>query len=163
MTTELQAEAPWLDDSEQQLWRTWLRVNTLMTSALHRELQADGLSLPDFEVMVHLSDAADDRLRVSELGRALQWEKSRLSHHLARMVKRGLVERTECAEDARGAFIALTAAGRAAIEQAAPNHVRAVRRLVFDGVEAPEALSVQAFLDRVLARLEDDPVDPCAG
>ncbi|RYE74252.1 MAG: MarR family transcriptional regulator [Myxococcales bacterium] len=146
------------------LWRTWLRVNTLMTSALARELQqSSSLSLPDFEVLVTLTDATDDRLRVSELGRALQWEKSRLSHHLRRMGTRGLVERTECAEDARGAFIAVTAKGRAEIEKAAPDHVRAVRRLVFDDFDPAQQAQVSEFLDRTLARLEDDPVDVCAG
>lgn len=162
MNTE--KNVPWLDSREEHLWRTWLRVNTLITSALHRELQLNStLSLPDFEVLVHLTDADDDRLRVSELGRGLQWEKSRLSHHLRRMAARGLVERTECAEDARGAFIAVTPQGRAEIEKAAPGHVRAVRRLVFDDFDPEQQAQVSDFLDRTLARLEDDPVDVCAG
>lgn len=157
------SEVPWLDDQEAHLWRTWMRVNALITSALHRELQLNSsLSLPDFEVLVNLTEASDDRLRVSDLGRRLQWEKSRLSHHLRRMGARGLVERTECAEDARGTFIAVTAAGREAIEKAAPSHVRAVRRLVFDGLEPDDRERIDRFLARTLARLEEDPVDVCA-
>lgn len=61
--------------------------------------------------------------------RTLGWEKSRLSHQLTRMVKRGLVERTECADDRRGAYVAVTGAGREAITTAAPRHVDDVRRL----------------------------------
>ncbi len=62
----------------------------------------------------------------------LTWEKSRTSHHLTRMEKRGLVGREQCPDDARGAFVAITPAGREAIEQAAPGHACTVRRLVFD-------------------------------
>lgn len=154
---------PWLNDQEQQLWRTWLRVNALITSALQRELLLhSSLSLPDFEVLVHLTDAEDDRLRISELGRRLQWEKSRLSHHLRRMGNRGLIERTECTEDARSAFIAVTPAGRAEIEKVAPSHVREVRRIVFDGVDPAQQAVVADYLTRTLARLEEDPVDVCA-
>lgn len=157
-------EAPWLDEQEEHLWRTWLRVNALITSALHRELQQhSALSLPDFEVLVNLTDAEDDQLRVNELGRRLQWEKSRLSHHLRRMVNRGLVERTECADDARGAFIAVTPAGRAAIEKAAPGHVRAVRHFIFDHMEPGQQERITDFLTATLAKLEEDPVDVCAG
>lgn len=156
-------DSVWLSDSEQHLWRTWLRVNALLQPAINRELQRDDLSGPDFAVLVCLTEAPQDRLRVSDLGRQLQWEKSRLSHHLGRMAKRGLVLRSECPEDARGAFIAATHQGRAAIEKAAPHHVSTVRRLMFDGMEVDEAEVVQRFLDRIKARLEADPVDPCKG
>ena len=44
-------------------------------------------------------------MRVLELARALGWEKSRLSHQLTRMQQRGLVERSNCSEDRRGAFV----------------------------------------------------------
>src|SRR5690606_42004443 len=66
---------------------------------------------------------------------ALQWEKSRLSHQLARMEKRGLIERTECAEDGRGQIVGVTDAGRRAIQAAAPAHVAAVRRLFLDALD----------------------------
>ncbi len=59
-------------------------------------------------VLVQLTDRPDELVRVLELAQALQWEKSRLSHHLARMQRRGLVAREDCPDDARGAFIVLT-------------------------------------------------------
>src|SRR5688572_2840237 len=106
---------PWLTEEEQQLWRAWLALGSALPAALHRELQADaGLSLPDFDVLVQLSESADGRLRVSDLARALGWERSRLSHHVGRMERRGLVTREECVDDGRGAFVVLTSGGRAA-------------------------------------------------
>src|SRR3712207_2711873 len=124
----------WLDDAQQRAWRSYVRMQGRLAARLGRELQAQSdLSLPDYDVLVQLTDVPDRRLRVSELARELQWEKSRLSHHLARMSRRGLIAREECREDARGSFVVLTAAGAAAIEAAAPGHVAAVRRLVFVG------------------------------
>lgn len=130
-------------------------MNAELPALLHRELQADsGLSLPDFEVLVHLTDTPEGRVRVSDLASALQWERSRLSHHIKRMEARGLIARQECAEDGRGAFVALTPAGREAIEQAAPGHVRAVRELVFEPLTDQELEALASITDKVLAGLE---------
>ncbi|WAL69735.1 MarR family transcriptional regulator [Amycolatopsis cynarae] len=125
-----------------------------LTARLNRQLQADSeLSYSDFAVLVALTDVPDGRVRIFELARELQWEKSRLSHHLARMQKRGLVAREECRSDARGAFVVLTSAGSEAIEGAAPKHVETVRRLVFDALTPEQVETLAALSDRVLERL----------
>lgn len=148
-------DVEWLTTEQEQVWRRWLTLNALLPAALHRELQADaGLSLPDFDVLVHLTDSPAGRVRVSDLAHALQWEKSRLSHHVTRMERRGLVCREECPDDARGAFVVVTPAGRAAIEQAAPGHVRTVRELIFDQLTGAEVASLDVITRKVLARLE---------
>ncbi|MER6950558.1 MarR family transcriptional regulator [Nonomuraea sp. NPDC000554] len=153
----MDAASPWLTDKQQRVWRRWLTLNARLPAALHRELQADaGLSLQDYDVLVQLTDTADGRMRVSDLARALHWERSRLSHHVTRMARRGLVEREECPDDGRGAFIVLTPAGRAAIEQAAPAHVSTVRKLVFDSLSDEELDSLAAITDKVLTQLEPD-------
>jgi DNA-binding MarR family transcriptional regulator len=147
-------EPRWLDGREQRAWRGYLTMQAELQATLHRRLQADaGLSLADFDVLVALSDRAGEPVRAGELAGVLQWEKSRLSHHLARMERRGLVAREDCPDDARGAFVALTDAGRRAQEAAAPAHVAAVRELVFDGL-APEQVDVLiAVSDEVRARI----------
>lgn len=155
------AQTRWLDDDEQRAWRGYLRMNTVLGAALARQLQSESmLSTPDFEVLVHLTDADDARVRVSELAKVMRWEKSRLSHHLSRMEKRGLVGREECPSDGRGAFIVLTADGRAAIEAAAPSHVDAVRRHFFDVLTSEDVAALQAIADRVIARVESTDTCP---
>jgi DNA-binding MarR family transcriptional regulator len=144
----------WLTDKQQHVWRRWLAANALLPAALHRELQADaGLSLPDFDVLVHITESPEGRVRVTDLARALSWEKSRASHHLTRMERRSLVKREECRDDGRGAFVTLTPEGRTAIEQAAPGHVRTVRSLVFDQLTDQEIDVLESALSKVLARL----------
>lgn len=148
----------WLDERQQRAWRGYVAMNAQLTARLHRQLQADtGLSLADFAVLVQLTDRPDARVRVLELAADLQWEKSRLSHHLTRMQRRGLVDRQGCPGDARGSFVVLTGAGRAAVERAAPAHVRTVRDLVFDRLSPDQVDALATVAETVLARLRERP------
>jgi len=151
----------WLDESEQQVWRRFLTVQTRLTAHLSRQLQATStLSMADFEVLVVLSDVPSGRRRAFELGRLLEWEKSRLSHHLTRMERRGLVCREGCGTDRRGAFVVLTPAGRAAIEAAAPGHVEEVRHTVFDPLTAKQVSALGEICGQLLERLDAQPTCP---
>ena len=123
----------WLDPEEQIAWRGFLRTYGQLSAALGRELLQDsGLSIQDYAVLVELSESPEGRMRPFELGRELAWEKSRLSHHVTRMIERDLVKREKCPTDQRGAFVAITARGRKAISAAAPGHASAVRRYFID-------------------------------
>src|SRR5438105_5867370 len=103
------AEPRWLDEREASAWRQFVFMMNHLRSYLEAELQREtGMSGADFEVLVNLSEAPDGRLRPSELGRAIRWEKSRLSHHLTRMEQRGLVKRSPCRTDSRGYFLGVT-------------------------------------------------------
>lgn len=148
---------PWLTDDEQHLWRSWLTVNRRVSALLARDMQGDGrLSMADFEVLVNLTDSPHGRLRVSDLATNVQWERSRLSHQVSRMVGRGLVEKSTCSDDGRGAWVGVTDAGRAAIEQAAPKHVRAVRRHFFDVLTQQDIAALTQTTDRLLENLPTD-------
>lgn len=144
----------WLDEAEQHSWRAYLLMQARLPAALNRQLQrASGLSLADFDVLVQLTDAPARRVRAFELCRALQWEKSRLSHQVRRMQARELVTREDVDGDGRGAFVVLTDAGSAAIEAAAPPHVETVRRLVFDTLTRQQVATLGEIADEVLGRL----------
>lgn len=154
MTAPETAPSPWLTDDEQHAWRALLAMNTQLHAHLARALQRDSdLSYSDFTVLVRLTDNEDDRARISELADLLQWERSRLSHHIKRMESRGLLARSSCPEDGRGAYIAVTDAGRSALEQAAPSHAALVRELVFTGMTEEEMATLTAVSERVLHRL----------
>ena len=154
----------WLDEREQRAWRGFVNLQQQVRRRLARELQRrSGMSDADFEVLVHLSEAPDGRLRPFELGRITQWEKSRLSHHLRRMGERGLVERQFCPTDNRGSFVAITDTGRAAITAAAPQHVEDVRRLFIDVLTPDQLDAIAEISDAVLAHLAaEEPDDACS-
>jgi DNA-binding MarR family transcriptional regulator len=147
---------PWLSPEEQHAWRSFIRLHQKLGATLVRDLQAHSkLSGADFEILVALTDVPDGRLRFQDLARAVEWEQSRLSHQIARMTKRGLVAREECAEDGRGIFVVLTAAGREVIDAAAPKHVATVRRLVIDAISPNELATLGQISNHILNRLDN--------
>ena len=116
MVDEMTHEDPWLSDDQQHAWRHWIAISTALPAALNRQLQdGSGLSLSDYDVLVALSEITRGRLRVGDLATSLGWERSRVSHHVTRMQKRGLVAREECEDDGRGAWVALSGSGRQAM------------------------------------------------
>jgi DNA-binding MarR family transcriptional regulator len=150
----------WLRASEQRAWRALQLMQLRLEGALARQLASNSeLSYPDYLVLVALTDRPDGRLRLFELAAVLGWEKSRLSHHVARMEGRGLVEKERCDTDRRGAFVVVTGHGRAEIEAAAPGHVAAVRRLFVDRLTSSQLAAIAEAAEAVLAGF-DEPVDP---
>jgi DNA-binding MarR family transcriptional regulator len=128
-----------------------------LEAALGRQLADESeLSLSDYAVLVSLTDRSDGRLRLFELGQEIGWEKSRLSHHIARMAGRGLVKKETCDSDRRGAVVVVTKKGRKAIEAAAPGHVAEVRRLVVDRLSSDELDAIANAAETILAALETD-------
>jgi DNA-binding MarR family transcriptional regulator len=155
----MNTDSPWLTDDQQRVWRGWLAMNTRLPAALQGQLQEDaGLSLQDFEVLVHLTETTDGRMRVTDLACVMGWERSRLSHHIKRMEGRALVQRAECPSDGRGAFVVLTPTGRTAIKRAAPGHARTVRHVVFDALTHEELKALGTLTEKVLGRLGADGV-----
>lgn len=143
-------QVKWLNDEETALWRSFLALEGRLHLEIQRDLKtSSGLTEPEFEVLVHLSEA-DGPLRMTALADALQWERSRVSHQVTRMAKRGLVQRTSCPEDGRGAFVSTTDEGMREIEKAAPDHVRTVRRVFLDRLDDDD----KRELARLLALVE---------
>ncbi|MEO6090906.1 MAG: MarR family transcriptional regulator [Umezawaea sp.] len=146
----------WLTEQEQHAWRSFVRVHERLGGRLSRDVTKSGLSTTDYGVLVHLTEVDGGRLRVLELAKAVEWEKSRMSHHVDRMAKRGLVVREDCPTDARVAFVVVTPAGREALAKAAPRHVEAVRRLFIDPLSPAELAMLAQISNRILEGLEQD-------
>lgn len=147
-----------LTAEEWALWRAFHDMRKRLDLAIERQLhEVAGISEPDYEILLTLFESPDKQLRSRELGAATGWEKSRLSHQLTRLEKRGLVERSECDTDARGTWIAITPDGRRAILGAIREHAETIRRLFFDVVTEEEQAVFKDVSERVLETV-DPPV-----
>ena len=122
----------WLTDEEQQAWRATVQLSHLLMRQLDRDLAEHGLNGRDYEILVELSEAPERRMRMTDLADATSQSRSRLSHQVSRMEKRGLLRRDDCEGDKRGTFAVLTDAGVETIERVAPHHVENVRRHYID-------------------------------
>ncbi|MFW6600156.1 MarR family winged helix-turn-helix transcriptional regulator [Propionibacteriaceae bacterium Y2011] len=143
--------AQWLDQHQQQIWRTYLLGSSRLTERLDADLRRHGLDLGEYEILVVLEETPTRRVRMSELAEAVHQSRSRLTHTVARLEKRGLVTRVMCPEDRRGVWAELTEAGFQLLKTAAPSHVTAVRQNFVEAVDPAdfEALGrvFQAVLD----------------
>jgi DNA-binding MarR family transcriptional regulator len=121
------------DELEMASWAGFLRAHTSLIRELDDELtRAHGLPLSSYDVLVQLASAPDDRMRLSQLADAVLLSRSGLSRLVARLIDQGWVERSECTDDARGAFAVLTDAGRAKLDEARPTHRAGVRARFLD-------------------------------
>ena len=146
---------PWLSEDEQEAWRGFLALSRGMERAVDRQLQRDGdLSGSEYEVLVPLSESPEGALTSRELLCALGWERSRLSHLLSRMEKRGMLRRRPSPRDARGLLVELTDHGRRMITAAAPAHLAMVREAFIDRLSPEEMRTLVAITSKVLPRLE---------
>jgi DNA-binding MarR family transcriptional regulator len=132
MTTNVTATR-WLDGDQQRSWRAYLVGTTLLMDRLDRDLREQhDISMPEYEILVRLSEAEGRRMRMAVLADSVSHSRSRVTHTVARMEKDGLVGRTACLSDGRGVEAVLTDRGFAALEAAAPTHVEGVRRFLVD-------------------------------
>lgn len=147
----------WLSQEEQRAWRAFQVMQVRVSGELARDLSLHSdLSYPDYIVLVALTERPGGTMRLFELGDRLGWEKSRASHQVRRMAERGLVAKSACGEDRRGAVVSVTAEGRRAIEAAAPSHVEAVRRVFVDRLSAAQLNELREISEIVLKNLHDE-------
>ncbi len=148
-------ETRWLDDVEMRAWRSYVETQADLNTAIEADLRPTGLSLGDYQVLVFLSEAPDQRLRMCDLADDLQLSPSGLTRRLDGIVRRGWVERVGSDDDRRVMLAALTPEGRATLECAAPTHVDSVRRRLVDLLDEDELVALATIFDKVRTALDD--------
>lgn len=148
------SEPKWLTEEQQRSWRAFLSGAAWLQEALNRDLEARaGLSLNEYEILVRLSEAPEGRVRMSVLAEQLVHSRSRLTHTVARMQRRGWVDRVPCADDGRGVEAVLTDAGRDVLIEIAPAHVASVREHLVDVLTAEQMSALGEIFALVGERL----------
>ena len=154
----------WLSDAEQVSWRAYLRANRELTVAFDRDLQAVGISLPEYELLSMLSEGPSGQMRMSTLAELIVQSRSRVTHTAARLERRGWVKRTPAPDDGRGVLLRLTDEGREAIERFAVTHVASVRRHLVDVLTPEQFATLGATMQTLRDAYAADPTtsdEPC--
>ncbi len=140
--------------NEMRAWRAFIETSEAAKQALALRLQEEsGLSMGDYAVMVALYDQPGHSMRSSQLAEAISWERSRLSHHLGRMERRGLVSRQAATGDNRGAKILLTAEGAHLYRKASSPHLHAIRDIFITPLSAVQLNHVEDAMRTLAAYL----------
>jgi DNA-binding MarR family transcriptional regulator len=150
----------WLNAGEQQTWRGSIEAWQWLLAAVDAQLQRDsGMPLAYYEILVRLSEAPDQSLRMTQLAEASSSSKSRVSHAVARLEERGWVRRADCPTDRRGQIAMLTDQGFAALTAAAPGHVEQVRKVLFDALTPEQLRQLDGISAAILAEAASTPSD----
>ncbi len=151
---ETSTETPWLTPAQQQIWRSFLGGTIVLNERLDRDLRsAHGLSMPEYEILVRLSEAPDRSIRMAELAAAVSHSRSRVTHTIARLEREGLVFRGQCSEDGRGVSAVMTDAGFKLLETAAHTHVRGVHAYLVENATPEEFEVLGNIMQRVITQL----------
>jgi DNA-binding MarR family transcriptional regulator len=144
----------WLSAEQQRAWRAYLVGTTLLTERLDRDLREQhDLSLPEYEILVRLSEVPDRQLRMAELADSLSHSRSRVTHTVARMEAEGLILRTSCPSDRRGVIAEMTDKGFEVLREAAHTHVAGVREHLVDVADTADFAAVGRVFDSVADKL----------
>jgi DNA-binding MarR family transcriptional regulator len=145
----------WLNAAQLDDWIATVGLTMALGPALDAQLKRDsGLNLFEYHILVALADAPGGALPMTDLATYTKGSPSRLSHAVSRLESSGWVERRACAEVGRRTAAVLTDAGRRTLEEAAPGHVREVRRLVVD-VLTPEQFAALGAAARAIVAVAD--------
>jgi DNA-binding MarR family transcriptional regulator len=139
-----------ISPAELAVWRTLLRVQIQVSRRLQTDLLAEhDLALGSYEVLLHLAEAPDGRLRMNDLADRVLLSRSGLTRLVDRLQREGLVERASCASDARGLYAVLTPAGRERVAAATPTHQQGVREHVLSRLTPEEQRNLAAILEKL--------------
>ena len=149
-------EPRWLSAVDQKAWRSYLTGSQLLSTQLDKELrEKHGIGLPEYEILVRLSEHENRTMRMALLATDTTMSRSRLTHSVARMEKRGLLERSAIPEDGRGVNCVMTEAGWQLLQSAAHDHVSGVRSHLVDLLD-PEEMEI---LGRIFTKVSDHMTD----
>lgn len=147
-------ETPWLTPEQQRIWRSFLGGSIVLNDRLDRDLRSShGLSMPEYEILVRLSEAPNRSIRMAELASAVSHSRSRVTHTIARLEREGIVLRGQCSEDGRGVSAVLTDKGFSLLEEAAHTHVRGVHSYLVDNASPAEFEALGAIMQRVIDQI----------
>lgn len=154
-------DVSWLTTDQQRSWRAYIMGTELLQHQLDHELREEhAISFSEYEILVRLSEAEGRRLRMALLADAMSHSRSRVTHTIKRMEQADLVRRAAAESDGRGVEAVMTEEGYRKLVEAAPTHVRGVRKHLVGVASMEDFAALGRIFDEVSDRLlEDMPED----
>jgi DNA-binding MarR family transcriptional regulator len=131
-------------------WISFLRAHAAITRELSAQLQREhGLTLNDYEVLLHLSHAEGTRLRRVDLAERVVLTASGITRLLEGLEQSGYVCKEHCASDARVTYAKLTDAGSEKLRAAGETHLRGIDELFLSRYSGSELTALAELLGRL--------------
>ena len=148
-------------DPRLEPWRSFLQAHARVTRRLDEELRAEhDLSVAEYDALLNIAQAPGRRIRMRQLADRVVLSKSGVTRLIDRLVDDGLVERSACVSDARGAEAVLTEAGLARLRAASRTHLRGIEDHFLDILDPGQLAAVGKAMRAVADRAGAGPTDP---
>jgi DNA-binding MarR family transcriptional regulator len=161
MATSVPSHSPTLlpDDPRLDAWRAFIHAHARVLRRLDEELQAaHDLSIAEYDALLQLVNAPDRRLRMSVLAERVLLSRSGITRLVDRLVASGMVERSACVTDARGAEAALTAKGLERLRAASQTHLEGVDRYFVGLLSDADRATIERACEQMLDVVGRDKV-----
>ena len=142
-------------------WRSFLQAHARVARRLDDELRAEhDLSVAEYDTLLNIAEAPGRRIRMSQLAERVVLSKSGVTRLIDRLVDDGLVERSACVSDARGAEAVLTDAGLDRLRAASRTHLRGIEDHFLAVIDPGDLPAVGSAMQAVADRAGTGPTDP---
>jgi DNA-binding MarR family transcriptional regulator len=144
-----------LTPSEEALFRALMRLTIALPRALDEHLaRSRGMTANKYTTLMHLSEAPNRELRITDLATASALSVSRMSRLIDDLQTQGLIVKRQAETDGRGNVASLTRKGLSVLKSAYPEHLASVRNLVLDHIADADRAAVARTLQAVAASVD---------
>jgi len=145
-----------LDRDEWESWGALMMLNRTVVQALDTELRSrHGLAVTEFDVLITLFNAPDQRLGMSALADRVLLSPAGTTHLVTRLERDGKVRREVDPTDRRKWFTALTPEGDRTLREARRTHNDVLRRTFFSATSPTDRRTLQRVWRRLAAENGD--------
>jgi len=150
-------------DPRLETWRAFLRAHALLTRRLDEDLRSgEGLTLGEYSALLQVAEAPGRALRMNQLATGIFLSRSGVTRLIDRLEADGLITRSTCTDDGRGALAVLTDAGLARLRDAARTHLDGIAQYFLDVVPDGDLELLAATFRAIGERVRADGEPVCA-
>jgi len=125
-------------------WQAFLTAHALVTRRLDDDLRSEqGMTLAEYAALLQLANAPGRRLRMNQLADGIILSRSGVTRLIDRLEAEGLVARSQCTSDGRGAEAVLTELGYGRLRQASRTHLRGIKAYFLDQVAEDDLVAIE--------------------
>jgi DNA-binding MarR family transcriptional regulator len=146
-----------LSEEEERVWLALVESYDGLLHALDGRLLSEHyLSLSTFEAIMHITHAGGGAISISDLAERIRLSPSQVSRIAIELERKGLIERRRSEHDSRSTEVAITDAGRAQLQAAAPTYLQTIRARLFDPLTDRDVKQLARIWDRIQAASSAD-------
>ncbi|QMV42363.1 MarR family winged helix-turn-helix transcriptional regulator [Cohnella cholangitidis] len=149
-----------VSEDELSAWRYFIKSHAKIIESIEQDLaEQKRVPLTTYDVLIALFESPERKLRLGDLNKKVILSKSGLTRMLDRLEKEGLLQREKSAEDRRGAYAILTAAGESELRRAWPVYAKGIKKYFALPVSEEDRQTLRKILETLYFAQDNERSD----